>query len=151
MLKLKLQYFGHLIWRDDSLEKTLILRKNESRRREWQRMRWLDGITDEFEQAPGDSEGQGSLACCSPWGCRVGHDWATEQQQKACFLLGFPRQEYWSGLPFPSLGDLPDPGIKPHLLHWQVYSLLLSQPESPKNIQSEYTMYCTKHTTKVSK
>ena len=37
----------------------------------------------EFEQAPGDGEGRGSLACCSPWGCRVRHDWATEQQQKS--------------------------------------------------------------------
>ena len=35
----------------------------------------------EFEQAPGDGEGQGSLVCCSPWGCRVGHDGVTEQQQ----------------------------------------------------------------------
>ena len=45
------------------------------RRREQERMRWLDDITDtngcEFEQTLGDSEGQGSLACCSPWGCRV--------------------------------------------------------------------------------
>ena len=47
MLKLKLQYFGHLMWRADSLEKTLMLRKIESRRkRGWQSMRWLDGITD---------------------------------------------------------------------------------------------------------
>ena len=47
MLKLKLQYFGHLMWRVDSLEKTLILGKIEGRRRRgWQRMRWLDGITD---------------------------------------------------------------------------------------------------------
>ena len=47
MLKLKLQYFGHLIWRADSLEKTLMLGKIEGRRRrEWQRMRWLGGITD---------------------------------------------------------------------------------------------------------
>ena len=47
MLKLKLQYFGHLIWRADSFEKTLMLGKIESRRRRgWQRMRWLDGITD---------------------------------------------------------------------------------------------------------
>ena len=46
MLKLKLQYFGHLMWKPDSLEKTLILRKLEGRRRRgWQRMRWLDGIT----------------------------------------------------------------------------------------------------------
>ena len=47
MLKLKLQYFSHLIWRTDSLEKTLMLGKIEGRRRRrWQRMRWLDGITD---------------------------------------------------------------------------------------------------------
>ena len=47
MLKLKLQYFGHLIWRTDSFEKTLILGKIEGgRRRVWHRMRWLDGIID---------------------------------------------------------------------------------------------------------
>ena len=45
MLKLKLQYFGHLMWRDDSLEKTLMLRKIEGRRRGRQRIRWLDGNT----------------------------------------------------------------------------------------------------------
>jgi len=47
MLKLKFKYFGHLMWRNDSLEKTLMLGKIEGRRRRgWQRMRWLDGITD---------------------------------------------------------------------------------------------------------
>ena len=46
MLKLKLQSFGHLMWRTDSLEKTLTLRKTEGRRRGWQRKRWLNGITD---------------------------------------------------------------------------------------------------------
>ena len=46
MLKLKLQYFGHLIWRADSFEKTLMLGKIEGQRRGRQRMRWLDGITD---------------------------------------------------------------------------------------------------------
>ena len=51
MLKLKLQYFGHLMRRTDSLEKTLMLRKIEGRmRREWQRMRWLDGITDSMDK-----------------------------------------------------------------------------------------------------
>ena len=73
MLKLKLQYFGHLMWRTDSLEKPLMLGKIEGRRRSGQqRMRWLDGnhwlIGHEFEQAPGVGDGQGSLACCSPWG-----------------------------------------------------------------------------------
>ena len=52
MLKLKLQYFGPLMWRTDSLEKTLILGKIEGRRRRgWQRMRWLDGITDSMDMS----------------------------------------------------------------------------------------------------
>ena len=63
MLKLKLQYFDHLMWRADSLEKTLT---TEDKMVGWQQ--WLNG--HEFEQSPGDSEGQGRLACCSPWGCK---------------------------------------------------------------------------------
>ena len=52
MLKLKLQYFGHLMWRADSLEKTLMLGKTEDRkRRGWQRTRWLDGITDSMDMS----------------------------------------------------------------------------------------------------
>jgi len=72
MLKLKLQYSGHLMQRADSLEKTLMLGKIEGRKRSGQqRTRRSDGITDSmgmFEQAPGDGEGQRSLACCSSWG-----------------------------------------------------------------------------------
>ena len=76
MLKLKLQYFGHLIQRANSLEKTLVLGKIEGRRRRGkQRIRWLDGIPDSmdihFELALGVGDGQGSLACCSPWGLRI--------------------------------------------------------------------------------
>ena len=62
------------MWRDDSLEKTLMLGKIESRRRRGKRDKmvgchhWLNG--HEFEQAPEDDEGQGSLACCSLWGCK---------------------------------------------------------------------------------
>ena len=51
MLKLKLQYFGHLMWRADSFEKTLMLGKTEGRRRGQQRMRWLDGITDSMDMS----------------------------------------------------------------------------------------------------
>ena len=72
MLKLKLQYFGHLMRRTDSLEKTLMLGKVEGRRRRGrQRMRWLDGIADAMymsQQILGESQGQGSLVRCSPWG-----------------------------------------------------------------------------------
>ena len=53
MLKLKLQYFGHLMWKTDSLEKTLMLGKIEGRRRGQQRMRWLDGITDSMDMILG--------------------------------------------------------------------------------------------------
>ena len=69
MLKLKLQYFGHLMQRVDSLEKSLMLGGIGGRRRRGrQRMRWhhrLDG--HEFEQAPGVGDGQGGLVCCSSW------------------------------------------------------------------------------------
>ena len=54
MLKLKLQYFGHLMWRVDSFEKTLMLGKIEGRRRGWQRMSWLDGITDSMDMGLGE-------------------------------------------------------------------------------------------------
>ena len=53
MLKLKLQCFGHLMWKADSLEKTLMPGKIEGRRRGWQRMRWLDGITDSVDMGLG--------------------------------------------------------------------------------------------------
>ena len=59
MLKLKLQCFGHLMGRTDSLEKTLMLRKIEGRKRRQERMRWLDG--HEFEDAPGVGKEQGSF------------------------------------------------------------------------------------------
>ena len=70
-LMLKLQYFGHLMRRADSLEKTLMLRKTEQEKgaTEDEMAGWHHRLSgNEFEQTPGVSEGQGSLVCCSPWG-----------------------------------------------------------------------------------
>ena len=78
MLKLKLQSFGYLMRRTDSLDMTLMLGKIEGwRRRGRQRMRWLDSITfdgHEVEQALGVGDGQEIVACYSLWGHRVRHD-----------------------------------------------------------------------------
>ena len=70
-LMLKLQYFGHLMQRADSLEKILMLGKIEGRRREQQRMRWLDSIISSMNLSLNklqETVKDRSLACCSPWG-----------------------------------------------------------------------------------
>ena len=72
MLELKLQYFGHMMRRTDSLEGTLMLGKVEGRRRGRQRMRWLDRITDWMDRSlskPRELVTDRSLAFRSPWGC----------------------------------------------------------------------------------
>ena len=105
MLKLKLQYFGHLMWGGDSFEKTLMLGKIEGRsRRGQQRMRWLDGITDSMNMVKVKVKSLSRVRLfATPWTVAY----------QASPSMGFSRQEYWSGLPFPSPGDLPHPGIEP--------------------------------------
>ena len=109
MLKPKLQYFGHLMWRSHSLGKTLMLGKIEGRRRGQQRMRWLDGITDSMDMGlgwwwigrPGVLQSMGSQ--------RVGHNWATELNWGVVFskkflwvLVGDEELPLWSKLRFDS-------------------------------------------------
>ena len=89
MLKLKLQYFGHLPWRADSLEKTLMLGKKDWRQEEKgttedEMFGWHHRLNGhEFEKVPGDGEGQGSLACCSLWSRKESD---TTEQLKNKFL-----------------------------------------------------------------
>ena len=93
MLKLKLQYFLHLMQRTDILEKTLMLGKTEDRRRRGRQMAGWHHQLDahEFEHTLGAGDGLGGLACCSPWGRKeFGHDWVTELNwtfNQALFML----------------------------------------------------------------
>ena len=92
-LKLKLQYFGHLMRRADSLEKNLMLGKTEGRRRRgWQRTKCLEGITDSMDMNLNklrEIVKDGSLVCCSPWGHKESD--MTEQLNKNIFHSWCPR------------------------------------------------------------
>ena len=92
MLKLKLQYFGHLMWRTDSLEKIWMPGKIEERRKGWQRMRWLDGITDLIDMNLSKLQKLvlSEEAWCSAGGHmgsqRVRHDWVTELNYASAWM-----------------------------------------------------------------
>ena len=97
MLKLKLQYFGHLMWRVDSLEKTLMLGGIGGRRRRgWQRMRWLHGITDTMDiKKPWEIVKDRELVCCSPQNCTVQFSSVAQScptlcDPMNCSMAGFP-------------------------------------------------------------
>ena len=114
MLKLKLQYFGHLMWRTDSLGKTLMLGNIEGRgRRGWQKMRCcmasLTGWTWVWASS-GSCWCTGRPACCSPWGRRVGHNWATKLNwTDTGFLI---QQASWTCLvKVPAGSQLPELGF----------------------------------------
>ena len=98
--KLKLQYFGHLIWRANSLEKTLMLEKIEGRRRRGlQRIRWLDDIIDLMDLNLSKLQemvmNKGILGCCSPWGCKESDrtEWLNNNN-KTFFLVRIRCDEY---------------------------------------------------------
>ena len=94
MLELKLQYFGHLMRRTDSLEKTLMLGKTEGRKRRGKkRMRWLHGITDSVNMLLLLLSRFSYVQLCAT---------PLTAAHQAPPSLGLSRQEHWSGLPFPS-------------------------------------------------
>ena len=97
MPKLKLQYFGHLMWTADSFEKTLMLGKIEDGwRRRWQRMRWLDGITDSMVVILSKLQELVMDRCCSSWGRKVRHDWVTEPTDWTEHVLLIHSLDEWS-------------------------------------------------------
>ena len=154
MLKLKLQYFGHLMQRTDSFEKTLMLGKSEGWERGRQKMRWLDTSPIWWTcvwEAPGVGDGQGSLACCSPWGHK---EWDTTERLTWMALIGLPRWlsgkestcqckrhgfDHWVGkIPWRRKWQ-PNPAFLPGKSHGQ-RSLVGYNPCSWKSVRADWAL-----------